>query len=52
MPVWLNVWVFDCKLNGCGFEPHCLHLNADIAPVSSKEFFDIQATIKRRFTLT
>ena len=27
-PVWLNDWVFDYKLSGCGFEPCCCHLNS------------------------
>ena len=26
-PVWLNGWIFVYKLNGCGFEPRCCHLN-------------------------
>ena len=25
--VWLNGWVFVYELSGCGFEPHCSHLN-------------------------
>ena len=45
-PVWLNDWVFVCELSGCGFASRCCHF----APVSSKEFLDIQATIACRFT--
>ena len=26
-PVWLNGWVFIYKLNDCGFESRCSHLN-------------------------
>ena len=26
-PVWLNGWMFDYKLSGCGCESHCSHLN-------------------------
>ena len=26
-PVWLNGWVFVCKLSGCGFESCCCRLN-------------------------
>ena len=44
--VWLNGWVFVYKLTGCGSNPI-----ADIAPASSNEFLDIQATTKCRFTL-
>ena len=51
-PVWLNGWVFLYKLSGCGFESRCCLLKtSDMAPASSKKFFDIQATIERRFTL-
>ena len=39
------------KLNGCGFESCCCHLNSDMAPPSSKEFLDIQANSISRFTL-
>ena len=43
----LNSWLFDYDLSGCGFEFCCSHLNfSDIAPISSKEFPDIQATIR------
>ena len=41
-PVWLNGWVFVYELNACGFESRCCHLSFRYAPVSSKEFFDIQ----------
>ena len=39
------------ELSGCGFESHCCHLNirCRTCPFSSKEFLDIQATL--RFTL-
>ena len=51
-PVWLNGWVFVYELNGCGFESRCSHLKtSDFAPVSSKEFLDIKATIECGFTL-
>ena len=39
------------ELSGCRFESRCTHLTSDIAPVSSKEFFEIQATIECGFTL-
>ena len=26
-PIWLNAWVFNYKLSGCGFESCCCHLN-------------------------
>ena len=42
---WLNGWVFDYELSGCGFEPLAVTWTSDIPPVSSKEFLDIQATI-------
>ena len=35
----------------CGFEFNCSHLISDFAPVSSKEFPDIEATIGCGFTL-
>ena len=41
--VWLNGWVFIYKLSDS--------LTSDIAPVSSKEFLDIQATIEYKFTV-
>ena len=47
-PVWLNGWVFVYKLSGCGFECRCC---SDIAPVSRKEFLNIQAAVECRFTL-
>ena len=50
-PVWLNGWVFVYELSGCGFESSCSHLNVRSTLASSKEFFDIQATIECRFTL-
>ena len=34
-----------------GFEPVAVTYTSDIAPVSSKEFLDIQAIIESRFTL-
>ena len=49
--VWLNGWMFVYQLSGCGFEPRCSHLTSNFAPVSSKEFLDIQVTIKCGFTL-
>ena len=53
---WLNGRVFVYELNGCGFESRCSHLypvavTSDIAPVSRKDFLDIQATKEDRFTL-
>ena len=51
-PVWLNGWVFDYELSGCGFESSCSYLILDFTPASSMEFLDIQATIKCGFTLT
>ena len=41
--VWLNGWMFIYKLSDS--------LTSDIAPVSSKEFLDIQATIEYKFTV-
>ena len=49
--LWLNGWVFVYVLSGCGFESRCSLLTSDIAPVSSKKFLDIQATIECGFTL-
>ena len=49
--VWLNGWVFVYKLSASGFESHCIYLTADIVPVSSMEYLDIQATTECRFTL-
>ena len=47
---WPNKTIY--KLSDYGFEPCCCHLNFRyIAPVSSKEFLDIQATTECRFTL-
>ena len=43
--------MFLYELIGCGFESRCSHLSLDFAPVSSKEFLDIQATIECGFTL-
>ena len=40
-------WVFVDKLNGCKIPLQSLK-TSDIAPVSSKEFLDIQASIKCR----
>ena len=53
-PIWLNGWVFFYKLSGCGFESRCSHISrctSHIAPVSSKEFLDIQAATECEFTL-
>ena len=51
-PVWLNGSVFVYKLSGCRFESrYCHSKTSDIAPVSSKELLDIQATRECRFTL-
>ena len=46
---WLNVFVY--KLSGCGFASRCSQLTSDIGPVSSKEFLEIQTTIKCGFIL-
>ena len=46
-PVFLN----DYKLSGCWLESRCSHLITYIAPVSRKEFLDIQATTDCRLTL-
>ena len=43
--------MFLYELIGCGVEFHCSHLSLDFAPVSSKEFLDIQATIECAFAL-
>ena len=43
--------MFVYKVKGCGFESCCSYLNFRYAPVLSKEFFNIQATIARRFTV-
>ena len=43
--------MFVYKLGGFGFESQCSDLKSDIAPVSSKEFVDIRATIEYRLTL-
>ena len=51
LPAWLNGWVFIYELSGCGFKSSCSHLTSDFVPASSKEFFDIQATIEWGFTL-
>ena len=43
--------MFGYELNGCEFEFLCNPQTSDIAPVSRKEFLDIQTTIEYRFTL-
>ena len=48
-PVWLNGWELVYEISG--FEPLAVTLTSDIAPASSKEFLDIQATIECGFTL-
>ena len=50
-PVWLNGWLFIYKLSGYGFEFSCSHLTSDFAPILSKDFLDIRATIECGFTL-
>ena len=50
-PVWLNGWVFVYELSGCRFGSSCNHLNFRFRAASRKEFLDIEATIKCRFTL-
>ena len=50
-PVWLNGSVFVYELSGRGFQSSYIHLTSDFAPVSSKEFLDIQAAIEFEFTL-
>ena len=32
-PVWLNGWVFVCKLSSCGIESHCCLLKMNIEKV-------------------
>ena len=50
-PVWLNSWVFVYQLSGCGFESRCSHWNLSCRTFLSKEFLDIQSTMKCGFTL-
>ena len=39
------------ELSGCEFEYGCSYLTLDIAPVSSKQFLDIQVSLECGFTL-
>ena len=48
--VWLNGRLFVYELSGCRFESRFSHLYF-IAPVKSKDFLDIQATIECGFNL-
>ena len=43
--VWLNRWVFVNELSGCGFEFRS-NQTSDVAPASSKEYYDIHAKIQ------
>ena len=49
--IWINAWVFVYESSGCGFEFRCSHLSLAHAPVLSKEFLDIQASLECRFIL-
>ena len=42
---------FVYELSGSGFESSYSHLNFRLPPASSKEFLDIQATVKYGVTL-
>ena len=44
-------WVFVYEPRSCVFESSCSHLTSYFAPVASKDFLDIQATIECGFTL-
>ena len=43
--------MFVYRISGCGFDSRYRTSTSDIAPVLSKKFLDIQATIECRFTL-
>ena len=43
--------MFVCKLSGYGLSHVGVTYTSDIAPVSRKEFLDIETTIEGRFTL-
>ena len=45
---WLSVFVYE--LSVCGFEYSCSHLNFRYGAYSVKEFLEVQATFKWRFT--